>query len=107
MIKVNNIFDKKGLCSDREQTQKLVCTTHCTLERVASMGHPTPENQWYDQKQTEWVMLAKGTATIKLKDNQTIDLSRGDHITIPAHVEHRVEQVSHDAVWIALFTDIQ
>lgn len=71
------------------------------LERIASYGHPTPPDSWYEQATTEWVLLMRGTAELRFVEG-SLSLAAGDYLTIPAACRHRVEQVSDDAVWLAL-----
>ena len=72
------------------------------LEEIVSRGTASPEGFWYDQKRDEWVLLAKGEATLRFEDERLIDLKAGDHVVIPARTRHRVESTSADAVWVAL-----
>lgn len=55
------------------------------------------------QNQPEWVMLVRGTALLRFDPGGDIPLKTGDFLTIPAHSRHRVESVSSDAVWLALY----
>ena len=78
------------------------------LERIVSGGQSTPEEQWYDQDQDEWVLLLKGEARLQFKnDNSEMILKPGDHVSIPAHCLHRVNQtsVTESTVWLALHFD--
>ena len=72
------------------------------LERIVSRGCPTPDGQWYDQQQDEWVMLAAGSAVLEIENSDALELQAGDHLLIPARGRHRVARVSRDAVWLAL-----
>jgi cupin 2 domain-containing protein len=72
------------------------------LERIISRGQSSPEGFWYDQPEDEWVLLVRGAATLRFADSETIDLSAGDYLFLPARRQHRVESVSVDAVWVAL-----
>jgi cupin 2 domain-containing protein len=78
------------------------------LERIVSQGQTTPDGQWYDQEQGEWVILLEGAARI-LFENETTErsLAPGDHLYIPPHCRHRVTYTATDCktVWLALFLD--
>ncbi len=100
---MGNLFDIKGLSADAEQFEELLSNTHIKLERIVSFGHPTPQGEWYDQDETEWVALIKGSATLVYKDGLTTEMKAGDTLLIPPHLQHRVESVSEDAVWLGLF----
>ncbi|WP_338290034.1 hypothetical protein [Luteolibacter sp. LG18] len=75
------------------------------LEEIVSRGQPTPEGEWYDQERDEWVLLAKGRATLVFDPGGPMELETGEHVLIPARLRHRVERVSVDAVWLALHFD--
>ena len=75
------------------------------LERILSRGHVTPEGQWYDQIQDEWVAVLQGAATLMIEGQaELIDLRPGDSVLLPAHCRHRVSWTDPDQVtiWIAL-----
>ena len=100
---MKNLFDISGLSADEEQFENVLENNHLKLERIVSFGHPTPNGEWYNQEETEWVTLLKGNATLLYKDGATVEMSEGDTLMIPSHVQHRVESVSEDAIWLALF----
>ena len=72
------------------------------LEEIVSRGAASPANFWYDQERCEWVLLAKGEATLRFEDQGIMELKAGEHLLIPAGTRHRVESTSADAVWVAL-----
>lgn len=76
------------------------------IERIVSRGHSSPREFWYDQEENEFVLLVSGSARLRFAEHdQVITLGPGDHVTIPAHVRHRVEStaVDQDTVWLAVF----
>ncbi|MGC4014093.1 MAG: hypothetical protein QM755_06170 [Luteolibacter sp.] len=75
------------------------------LEEIVSRGQASPEGFWYDQPRDEWVLLVKGSAVLCFDPGGKIALVAGEHLRIPAHLRHRVEEVSVDAVWLALHFD--
>ena len=100
---MNNLFDITKLSTCAEQFEEVLSNEHLKLERIISFGHPTPAGEWYDQEEMEWVALIKGTSTLLYKDGSTVEMKAGDALLIPPHMQHRVEQVSEDAIWLALF----
>lgn len=38
------------------------------IERIISHGHASPEGFWYDQGQSEWVVVLKGAARLQFED---------------------------------------
>ncbi len=99
-----NIFQKLP-DSDSEVFEELLKTGNFKLERIISRGQSTPEGEWYDQNNAEWVILLSGSAGIKFDDNdEIIELKKGDYLNIPPHKKHRVEWTDkkYETVWIAL-----
>ena len=74
------------------------------IERIVSAGHASPEGFWYDQEQSEWVLLLSGSAVLTVEDRR-VELRPGDHLLIPAHQRHRVESTSatEKTIWLAVF----
>ncbi len=100
---MKNLFDITGLSTNAEQFEDLFSNNNIRIERIVSFGHPTPEGEWYDQEDTEWVSLLKGTSTLLYADGRKQEMVAGDALLIPPHEKHRVEAVSEDAVWLAVF----
>ena len=102
------LFD--GILADRaeELFTVLVETEPVKIERIVSDGHASPEGFWYDQKQSEWVLLISGSAVLSIEKDSGIEqvkLESGDHLLIPAHQRHRVESTSttEKTIWLAVF----
>eukprot|EP01096_Ripella_sp_DP13-Kostka_P004094 TRINITY_DN16145_c0_g1_i1.p1 TRINITY_DN16145_c0_g1~~TRINITY_DN16145_c0_g1_i1.p1 ORF type:complete len:152 (+),score=44.62 TRINITY_DN16145_c0_g1_i1:8-463(+) len=94
------------------------------IERIVSRQHSSPEGFWYDQKQTEWVMVVRGSAILEIqhdagvlgknpeeeveegqeKEIEKIDLGPGDYVHIPPHLPHRVSATDalSDTIWLAI-----
>lgn len=75
------------------------------IERIVSRGHVTPPDQWYDQDQTEWVLLLRGAAILRFEEGERrVELQPGDYIEIAVGVRHRVEWTAPDVdtVWLAI-----
>jgi cupin 2 domain-containing protein len=88
----------------KEVFETLVQSGSIKIERIISRGQATPEGQWYDQENHEWVMVVKGKARIIYKDSERIEMGPGDYVNIPAHVKHRVEWTdpNEETVWLAV-----
>ncbi len=100
---MKNLFDIEGLSTNAEQFEDLFANKQVRIERIVSFGHATPAGEWYDQEETEWVSLLKGTSTLLYADGRVTEMIAGDTVLIPPHERHRVEAVSDDAVWLAVF----
>lgn len=91
---------------DRESFHTLLESPHVKLEHIISHGHASPPDFWYDQEEDEWVLLLRGGATLQFADGSMVELTVGDHLTIPKHVRHRVYRTTEDAIWLALFLKV-
>jgi len=105
---MDNIF--KNLPGDKSEEifEDIIVKSGFKLERIVSNGQSTAEGQWYDQKRDEWIVLLSGAAELLFEgDSETLKMTPGDYILIPAGKKHRV--VSTDStktsVWIALHYD--
>ena len=102
---INNLFADIPAELAEELFTPLLARPGLKLERIVSRGHVTPTGQWYDQEQDEWVLLVSGSAVLRLADpDETVRLKPGDHLLIPAHRRHRVEETAAEGetVWLAL-----
>jgi len=97
---VRNIQDAAS--GETESFTTLLSAPGLRLERIVSNGRASDAGFWYDQGDPEWVMLVRGTAVLRFDPGGDIHLAAGDFLTIPAHALHRVEEVSPDAIWLAL-----
>lgn len=90
---------------EQEQFDTLLAGQQFRLERIVSTGQTTPEGEWYDQDEDEWVLLLSGEAELEFADNRRLRLQPGDHLQIPAHCRHRVTFTSQKepTVWLAIF----
>ncbi|UXI03939.1 cupin domain-containing protein [Photobacterium sp. TY1-4] len=89
-----------------EVFEDIVNTPTVRIERILSRGHTTPETDWYDQDEHEWVLVVKGEAKILFEaDQREIHLQEGDYLNIPAHTRHQVSwtRPGQDTVWLAVF----
>ncbi len=88
-----------------ELTELIVDGSALRIERIVSRGHVTPDAEWYDQEENEWVLLVSGGARLRFADGRVEELAPGDYMNIPAHTKHRVEwtRPDTDTVWLAVF----
>ena len=90
---------------DAEVIQQLASGRDFRLQRIVSAGQSTPDGQWYDQDQDEWVLLLSGSAEILFQEDETVvELEAGDYLHIKAHQKHRVSKTDpiQKTVWLAL-----
>jgi cupin 2 domain-containing protein len=88
----------------QELVEVLAEGQHVRIERIVSHGHVSPEGFWYDQDESEWVLLVQGAARLRF-ESEVIEMKPGDWLDIPAHRRHRVEWTTPDenTVWLAVF----
>ena len=82
----------------------LLETANVRIERIVSHGHVSPPDFWYDQEESEIVLLVQGAARLRFED-EVIEMKAGDFINISAHRKHRVEWTTQDekTIWLAVF----
>lgn len=102
LLQRTNLFAPLPSDGTQENIIPLLDKPAFRLEQVVSYGQPSPPGFWYDQPQSEWVLLMRGNATLDFERDGTLELRAGDCLLIPAHSRHRVERVSQDAIWLAL-----
>lgn len=102
---------KENLLSDipfdlhAEVVRELVGSKSVRIEQIVSRGQATPENEWYDQGENEWVLVIKGAGRLTFENGEELALFPGDSVNIPAHKKHRVSWTKPDeaTIWLAVF----
>ena len=105
-LTIGNLFSAlpEG-ATDDEIFDHLFVVPGVRIERIVSTGQVTPEGEWYDQDDDEWVALLAGAARLQIEGEASErELTAGDWILLPAHCRHRVTwtQTSPPAVWLAV-----
>jgi len=88
-----------------ERVDVLVDGGTVRLERIVSRGHATAPGEWYDQDRDEWVVVLRGSASLRFEGEAAEHVMHvGDHVVIPAHRRHRVEwtDAREPTVWVAV-----
>ncbi|MCP3672391.1 MAG: cupin domain-containing protein [Gammaproteobacteria bacterium] len=101
---MGNIFESIPDDLDEELLEQIVQTQHVRIERIVSTGQASPESGWYDQEQSEWVVVLKGGAVIAFEDGTEVNLQAGDYLDISAHTKHRVSwsDPETETIWLAV-----
>jgi cupin 2 domain-containing protein len=104
---MDNLFEEIPVHLPEELLQTLLRTHAIRIERIVSRGHTTPTGQWYDQPQSEFVLLLQGAARLAFDDGAEVAMGPGDWLEIPAHRKHRVAwtEPEQDSVWLAVHFD--
>lgn len=104
-MRVQNLFSDLPTNAVDEVFDELIACRDFKLLRIVSNGQATPEGQWYDQDEHEWVMLLRGSAALLFEgDLEPVELQPGDVVDIPPHKKHRVAWTdpAQPTVWVAL-----
>lgn len=103
---VRNLFTASLPKGEGEVFRRLLEGDSFRLESITSRGTASDKGFWYDQPESEWVVLVRGTAALEFDGGLKSNLMTGDYLLIPQGCRHRVSMVSEDAVWLALhFTE--
>jgi cupin 2 domain-containing protein len=96
---IGNLFKDATHPPDGERFDTLLEHKNLVIERIVSPASTTRLE--YLQPQDEWVVLLKGEATMTVS-GESVELTSGDYVLLPARVPHTVERVSEGAVWLAV-----
>ena len=104
MTEPTNLFTELPSNLPEELIETLVDAPGIRIERIVSTGHASPPGFWYDQAESEWVVVLRGKAVLAFEDETRV-LKPGDYVLIPPHRRHRVNSTSltEPTVWLAVF----
>lgn len=99
-----NIFAHLPDARSAEIVETITSSDSVRIERIVSHGQASPDDFWYDQQENEWVIVLQGAARLQF-ESESLELSAGDFVNIPAHCKHRVAWTTPDepTVWLAVF----
>ncbi len=102
---IKNLFQSIPTDLSEEVFETLALGSQVKIERIISKGHSTPENDWYDQEQDEWVMVLQGHGILEFETGIDQEMKAGDAMNIPAHTRHRVKwsDPNQETIWLAVF----
>jgi cupin 2 domain-containing protein len=104
-MEFGNIFVDLPTPGADEVFEDLVRAEGFAIERIVSVRPSLPADQWYDQKQAEWVLLLRGSAGLLFDGrDEEIVMHPGDYVRIPARCRHKVVWTDpHQAtLWLAV-----
>ena len=105
-MKSGNLF--AGLPAAPEAAERLdvlLAEPELRIERIVSTGQTSPPGFWYQQAETEWVLLVSGEALLRFEDEtEARRLRPGDWLCIEPQRRHRVEWTAADVptLWLAV-----
>lgn len=99
-----NIFDKIIVDKKEENFFEIFRNETIKIEKIVSNGQKSPENFWYEQEKSEFILLLEGFAILEF-ENREVELKKGDCLNIKAMEKHRVKFTSLDepTIWFAVF----
>jgi len=103
-MSVLNLYVDLPTLLPEELIEKLVDTKDVRIERIVSTGHTSPPGFWYDQPESEWVVVLHGAGVLEFEDERC-RMVPGDYVLIPPHRKHRVlsTSIKEPTVWLAVF----
>jgi len=104
MLATGSVLKNIPEALEGEQFQDLLRGQGFRVERIVSQGYCSPQGFWYQQVESEWVLVIEGAAKLLFEDGTVHAMTRGDYVLIPAGVRHRVEWTdpAHPTVWLAI-----
>ncbi|MGJ0507704.1 MAG: cupin domain-containing protein [Methylocystis sp.] len=110
MVVAGNLFSNIPQRLAEEEFTVLAEFSGARIERIVTTGQASPPGFWYDQEQTEWVVLLSGSAGLLFEGEDAPRILRpGDYVEIPARRRHRVEwtDATQPTVWLAVHVNAQ
>ncbi len=103
-METSNIFKNIKIDKQNEQFFDLLKKDNLRIEKIVSNGQKSPEDFWYEQEESEFVLLLEGFAILEFEDKE-VELKKGEYINIPAFTKHRVKYTSkkEPSIWLAVF----
>ncbi|WP_338442518.1 cupin domain-containing protein [Synechococcus elongatus IITB4] len=100
-----NLLHNLPLSAIAEQFIPLAEGDRCRIEQIISTGQASPPDFWYDQDETEFVLILQGEAELECEGEAPQILRVGDWRILPPHCRHRVNSTQADppTVWLAVF----
>jgi len=101
-IQIENIFHGTGGAPGSEDFLTLLESGNVKIQRIVSHASATPENEWYDQAHSEWVLVVRSRAVIEFEGGRRMELKQGDYLTLPPHARHRVHETGPETIWLVV-----
>ena len=99
-----NIFDEIPVDKSEEKFFEIFKDEKIKIEKIVSNGQKSPQDFWYEQEKSEFVLVIEGFAIVEFEDFE-VELKKGDCLNIKAYQKHRVKFTSLDetTIWFAVF----
>ena len=99
-----NIFTHTEVNKEEEIFFEIFKNDIIKIEKIVSNGQKSPDNFWYEQEKSEFILLLEGYAILEFEDRE-MELIKGDCLNIKAMQKHRVKYTSEKepTIWFAVF----
>ena len=99
-----NIFEQIIVDKNEEKFFEIFKNEKIKIEKIVSNGQISPENFWYEQEKSEFILLLEGFAIVEFEDFE-MELKKGDCLNIKAMQKHRVKftSLNEPTIWFAVF----
>ena len=95
-VQAGNLFgDVSAASAGKETFSEIFARPGLKIERIISHGQASPPDFWYDQAWNEWVIVLKGSATLRFEDEPaTRALGAGDYVFRKETPPRRVDRTA-------------
>ncbi|WP_051586200.1 cupin domain-containing protein [Mycoplasmopsis lipofaciens] len=93
-----NLFEYSKVQKNKEDIKKIFNNKYGKIELIYSNEITS---DWIRNEDIEICFLINGEAIIQDKNNNLINLNKGDVIYISKDLKHKIVSTSNDAIWIA------
>ena len=102
-MEIVNIYEMPPLPLTEEVTTILSKNENIRIERIISTGQVS---DWYNQDETEFVVLLEGKAVVEYENGTSVAMLKGDTLLIKPHEKHRVSYTSSEppCIWLCVFS---
>lgn len=107
-IKQGSVVTDVPEALDSERFETLAIMPGARVERIVSIGHATPNGEWFDQDWDEWVMVVAGSAAVEIEGEASPrELCPGGWLLLPRRVRHRVvwTDANTPTIWLAVHAE--
>ena len=95
-VREGNLFaDVSAATAEEESFSEIFARPGLKIERIISHGQASPPDFWYDQAWNEWVIVLKGSATLRFEDEPAARaLGAGDYVFRKETPPRRVDRTA-------------
>jgi len=93
------LHDVRSAPGSGERVEPIASVGGAVVEQILSGTLDAPVE--FVQDHDEWVVVLAGGAVLEVAD-ETIELTPGDWVLLPAHLPHRVARAKPHTNWLAL-----